>query len=142
MSGPLPTPPAAPPRGPPGSSAGGATPKRSPIRTRAVQRRRAPHSATRWALAVTVAAVVFVGSYAIQRLARLAFAEADPTAVVLLATTPFYWRVGLALVHAGIAVPLVGFAIDDDQAVPLLRFAPLWVPCLVLPLALLMVAFP
>lgn len=91
---------------------------------------------------MTVGGTVFVVSYAVQRLFALGAGLPNPSALELDAWPPYYWRCALALVHAVVAIPIVGLPIDDDQGTAILRWAPLWMPAVVLPMALLMVGFP
>lgn len=104
--------------------------------------RRAPYSETSWALALSVAAVVCCASYSLQRLFSLVSGEPEPGTVIAIGHTPYYWRVGISLLHAVIALSIAKLAIGNDRAEDILRFAPLWVPCLVLPFALAMVGLP
>lgn len=104
--------------------------------------RRAPYAHTSWGLAVAVAAAIFSASYTGQRLLSLAMGEPAPGQVVITGHTPYYWRVGLALLHALIVLALVRLAIDNERAEKVLRWAPVWIPCVVLPLALILVGLP
>ena len=105
-------------------------------------RRKPPYSASRVGLAATSAAAVFAVSYGLQRLWALGTPQPDPTEAVLLGHTPFYWRCGLALLQGLVVAALAYGGLDDDDAEKVLRWAPVWLPGLVLPFALLMVAFP
>jgi hypothetical protein len=105
-------------------------------------RRRPAKSSAAWGLASTAAAATFVVSYAGQRLWSLGTPQPDPTEAILLGHTPFYWRCGVALLQAALVASMIGAAVDDDRAAAALRWAPVWLPAIVLPLALLMVAFP
>ena len=69
----------------------------------------APRSA-RLLVALSLAALVAVASYALQRLWD---AETEPPlgSVVAQATIPYYWRVGGALVHAAMAGVLGWFGL-------------------------------
>lgn len=55
-----------------------------------------------WALAIAVGALTVAVSYVVQRLWDAA-SEPPITVVRKMAITPYYWRVGVALVHGGIA---------------------------------------
>ena len=96
----------------------------------------------RWGLAIAAGACAIAVSYALQRLASAWAGEPDWTQITRQAHISFYWRCGLALLHGLTITSLVGVAVDHDRAVVVLRFAPVWVPLLVLPLALAMVAVP
>lgn len=104
--------------------------------------RRAPHAQTSWGLAVAVASVIFCVSYAAQRLFSFAMGEPAPGTVIQIGHTPYYWRLIIAVLHAAISLAFAKLAIDDHRAEDILRFAPMWVPCVVLPLALLLVGLP
>jgi hypothetical protein len=104
-------------------------------------RARAGRSA-RWGLAISLAATTFVASYGLQRLWARAAGEVSWTDVIAQAHVPFYWRVGVAALHAAIVASLLGLAFDDLQASRALRWTPLLVSVVVLPLALAMVAVP
>lgn len=96
----------------------------------------------RWGLAITVGASAVAVSYALQRLGSASSGEADWTQVMRQAHVPYYWRCALALLHGVTIAAMAGWAVDHDRAVVALRFAPVWVPLVVLPLALAMVAVP
>lgn len=106
------------------------------------RKRVAPYSAVRWALAATVAASVFSLVYVFQRLVGLAFLEPDRATAVMVGDTALVGRCVIAWALALVGFGAVGLAIDDEHAAPLLRWAPLWLPLVVLPLALVLVAFP
>lgn len=94
------------------------------------------------AFGVTLATTVFVASYAAQRLWAAWGGEPDWTQFVVRYDTPYYWRSGLALLHACVAGTFAGLATGPELASTALRFAPVWVPAVVLPLALSMAAVP
>lgn len=96
----------------------------------------------RWGLAITAGACAIAVSYALQRLGSAWTGEVHFTQVVQQAHIPYYWRCGLAALHGAVVTATVGLWVDHDRAVVALRFAPVWVPLLVLPLALAMVAVP
>jgi hypothetical protein len=112
------------------------------VRLSPVRPKRAPYAHASWGLAVTAAATTFCASYALQRLLSLLLGEPDATSAAVVGHTPYYWRVSLALLHALIALALVKLGVNNDRAETALRFAPMWVPCVVLPLALLLVGLP
>ncbi|MEQ1567602.1 MAG: hypothetical protein ABMA64_18310, partial [Myxococcota bacterium] len=76
------------------------------------------------------------------RVASLARGEAALSEVVLAGSTAFYWRCGLTALHAAVAAALVGFGVPEARAEVALRYAPIWVPGVVLPLVLVLVGFP
>jgi hypothetical protein len=104
--------------------------------------KRAPYAHASWGLAATIAPTAFCASYALQRLLSLLLGEPDPMSVAVVGHTPYYWRVALALLHALIAMAIVKIGVNNDRAESVLRFAPMWVPCVVLPLALVLVGLP
>jgi hypothetical protein len=96
----------------------------------------------RWGLALAVGACTIAVSYALQRLGAAWSGEPDWTQISQQAHVPFFWRCGLAALHGATTTALAALAVDHDRAVVALRFAPVWVPLVVLPLALAMVAVP
>lgn len=94
------------------------------------------------AFGVTLASTTFVASYALQRLWAAWGAEADWTQLVVQYDTPYYWRSALALLHAVVAGAVAALGTGPELAATALRFAPVWVPAVVLPLALSMAAVP
>lgn len=107
-----------------------------------VVQKRWPGSSVRWGLALTSAGTAFAVSYAAQRLLSWVHGEPDFGQVVMSGSTPLYWRCGLALLHAAIVAALVRIGVDEDRAEVALRYAPIWVPLAVLPLALALVGIP
>lgn len=107
-----------------------------------VRSRRGARSATRWGLGFTLGGTVFAASYAGMRLLSLVRGEPSFGEVVLAASTPFYARCGIAALQAGIVALITGLAFDDERAEAVLRWAPIWMPLVVLPLTLAMVGFP
>lgn len=98
-------------------------------------------AASRWGLAACAAAAVFVASYVAQRLWSLS-SEPGPAQAVASSHIPLYWRTALALLQAATAASMIGLGLDEVRAEAILRRAPLWLPAIVLPLALLMALFP
>ena len=96
----------------------------------------------RWGLAVAAGACAIAVSYALQRLGAAWGGEPDWRQITQQAHVPYYWRCALAALHGAVITATVGLWVDHDRAVVALRFAPVWVPLLVLPLALAMVAVP
>ncbi len=97
----------------------------------------------RWSLGLAIGAVVFVASYAGQRLFTLLVVGEPSFAEVVRSThTPYFWRVAIAALQAALAVPLGALVVPEIAVRPLLRFGPLWVIAPIMLLALLMVAFP
>jgi hypothetical protein len=94
------------------------------------------------AFGVTLGSTVFVASYALQRLWAAWSGDEDWARYVVQYETPYYWRSGFALLHATVAGTIAGLGTRADLAATALRFAPLWVPAVVLPLALSMAVIP
>ncbi len=93
-------------------------------------------------LGVTLAATTFATSYALQRLASALVGEPAWTTIVYQEHVPYYWRVGVAALHALIVGVAVGLGVREERAAWLLQWTPLLVPLVTLPLALAMVAVP
>lgn len=100
----------------------------------------APRSA-RLLVALSLAALVAVASYALQRLWD---AQTEPPlgSVVTQATIPYYWRVGGALVHAAMAGVLGWFGLGEEAASRWIPRLPALVVLVVLPAAVAMVLVP
>ncbi|MCA9491162.1 MAG: hypothetical protein KC621_14630 [Myxococcales bacterium] len=94
------------------------------------------------ALGLTLASTVFVASYAGQRLWSALRGEPDWTEIIVSAHTPYYWRCGVALLQGGLVGLAAGLGTSTELAATVLRFAPVWVPAVVLPMALAMAAVP
>lgn len=75
---------------------------------------------------------------------RLWDARTEPpmAAVALQATIPYYWRVGLVLLHGVGAATLVGMALSPPTATRWLARAPWLVPLVVLPAVVAMLLVP
>lgn len=107
--------------------------------------RRPRHAAGRSAragLAVACAATTVAVSYALQRLGAWALGEPPMGVILAQAHTPYLWRLALAALHGGVVGLAIGLALDEERAAGVLRWAPLLIPAVVLPLALAMVAAP
>lgn len=73
-----------------------------------------------WARAATWAGLVFVLSYVAQRLGAAAFETPTPGAVAVV-HIPFFWRVGVAALHAACAACVAPFVPPRlDAALPAL----------------------
>jgi hypothetical protein len=107
-----------------------------------VRARRRPRAAVRWGAGFAVGGVVCAVSYAVLRLVSLARGEPSFSEVVMAGTTAFYWRCALAALQGAVAGLLAWAGLGDDHAEQVLRWAPIWIPLVVLPLALAMVGFP
>ena len=97
--------------------------------------------APRLALAALAFALACCLSYAAQRLWD-AGTEPPPGTVLLQATIPYYWRVGLSLLHGAGAAALAGLGTTPDTARRWLTHAPWLVPACVVPAALAMWLVP
>lgn len=93
-------------------------------------------------LAALVFGVVFALSYAAQRLASAWGGEVNPELVFATEHIPYYWRCGLALLHALAVALLVQFLVPTHRAEALLARAPLVVALLGGAAALSMVLVP
>lgn len=94
------------------------------------------------ALGLTLASTVFVASYAAQRLWSAVRGDPDWTEMIVSAHTPYYWRCAVALLQATLVGTAAGLGVSSELAASVLRFAPVWVPAVVIPLALAMAAVP
>ena len=100
-----------------------------------------PEAGPRIAVAALSFAVAACLAYTVQRLVDAA--TEPPMAVVLRRSDiPYYWRVGLSLVHGLGAGSLAWVALDAAAATRCLDRLPWLVPALVLPAALALSLFP
>ena len=107
-----------------------------------VTQKRWPGGSAAWGLAFASAGTALAVSYSVQRLLSWARGEPSFGSVVLMGSTPFYWRCGVALLQAAVVGALVRIGVPEARAEIALRYAPIWIPLLVLPLALLLVGIP
>ncbi len=98
--------------------------------------------APRWALAATLFGLVAATSYVAMRVASAVSGEATAGSVLAAAHVPYYWRVGLAVFHGGIAALLAGLALSSEAAERWLAHLAPWVLPLMAVLIVTMLAVP